>query len=103
MAASAILLVDVGVASGGPAALGLSRCRPYGLAFLDYKTQGMGGVEVCGHLRRVHADTVGVPVTAFAADATVHAASRAGIRQVLSRPVESGRLIPLIEEVAGTP
>jgi hypothetical protein len=102
MAASAILLVDVGVASGGPAALGLSRCRPYGLAFLDYKTQGMGGVELWGRLRRPHADTVGVPATACAG-ATAHAASRGGIRQTLSGPVESGRLIPLIEEVAGTP
>ena len=87
MAASAIFLVDADVASDGPAALELSRHHPSGLAFLDYKTQGMGGVEVCGHLRRVHADTVGVPVTAFAADATVHAASRAAIRQVLSKPV----------------
>jgi CheY-like chemotaxis protein len=101
MATSAILLVDVGLVCGGPAALELSRRHPYGLAFLDYKTQGMGGVELCGHLKPVHPDTVGVLVTAFAAGATAHAASRAGIRQVLSRPVESGRLIPLIEGVAG--
>jgi len=101
MAASAILLVDV--AYDGPAARILSRRHPYGLALLDYKMQGMDGVELCGHLKRVHADTVGVLVTAFAAAATVHAASRAGIRQVLSKRVEFGRLIPLIEEVAGTP
>ncbi len=46
---------------------------------------------------------MGVLVTAFAADATVEAASRAGIRRVLPKPVDFGRLIPLIEEVAGTP
>jgi DNA-binding NtrC family response regulator len=103
MAASAILRVDVGVACGGPAARELSRRHPSGLAFLDYKTQGMGGVGLRGRLKRPHADTVGVPGTAFAAGATAHAASRAGIRQALSRPVESGRLIPLLEEVAGTP
>jgi CheY-like chemotaxis protein len=121
MAASAILLVDddpdtcaslsdiisdlgyrVDVADDGPAALELPRRHPYGLAFLDYKMQGTDGVELCGHLKRVHADTVGVPVTAFADDATAHAASRAGIRQVLSKAVEFGRLIPLIEEVGGT-
>jgi CheY-like chemotaxis protein len=84
MAASAILLVDVDVAYDGPAALELSRRYPYGLALLDYKLQGMDGVELYGHLRRVHADTVGVLVTSFAADATIHAASRAGIRQILS-------------------
>jgi CheY-like chemotaxis protein len=99
MAASANLLVDV--AYDGPAALELSPRHPYGLASLDYKTQGMDGVEFCGHLKRAPADTVGVPVMASAADATVHAASRAGMRQVLSEPVDFGRLIPLIEEVAG--
>jgi CheY-like chemotaxis protein len=102
MVASANLRVDVHVASGGPAALGLSRRRPSGLAFLDYKTQGTGGVELCGRLKRPHADTVGVPATAWAA-ATARAASRAGIRQAHSRPVESGRLIPLMKEVTGTP
>jgi CheY-like chemotaxis protein len=122
MAASAILLVDddhdtcaslsdvisdlgyrVDVAHDGPAALELCRRQPYGLAVLDYKLPGMDGVELYGHLKRVRADTVGVLVTAFAADATAQAAARAGIRQVLPKPVSFGRLIPLIEEVAGTP
>jgi hypothetical protein len=34
---------------------------------------------------------VGVLVTAFAADATVHAASRVASRQILSKPVDLGR------------
>ena len=38
-----------------------------------------------------------------AADATLHSAAEAGIRQVLPKPVDFGRLIPLIEEVAGPP
>jgi CheY-like chemotaxis protein len=46
MAASAILLLDV--AYDGPAALELSRRHPYGLALLDYKMQGMDGVELAG-------------------------------------------------------
>jgi CheY-like chemotaxis protein len=99
MAASATLLVDV--ASDGPAAQERSRRHPSGLAFLDYQMQGMDGVELCVHLRAVRADPVGVLVTAFAA--TVHAASRAAIRQVLSELVEFGRLIPPIEEVEAAP
>jgi CheY-like chemotaxis protein len=99
MAASAIPLVDV--ASDGPAARERSLRHPSGLAVLNYKMQGMDSVELCGHLQGVRADPVGVLATAFAA--TVHPASRAGIRQVLSEPVELGRLLPRIEEVAGTP
>jgi hypothetical protein len=45
---------------------------------------------------------VRVLVTVLAAGAVVLAASRAGSRQVPSKPVEFGRLIPLIEEVAET-
>jgi hypothetical protein len=63
----------------------------------------MDGVEIYGHLKWVRADTVGVLVTAFAAQATIRSAAEAGIRRVLPRPVDFGRLIPLIEEVAGTP
>jgi CheY-like chemotaxis protein len=122
MPAAAILLVDddrdscaslsdiitdlgyrVGVAYDGPAALALSRQHQYGLALLDYKMPGMDGVELYGHLKQVRAETVGVLVTALVADATAAAAARAGIRHVLPKPVDFGHLLPLIEEVAGTP
>jgi hypothetical protein len=101
MAASVILLVDADVGNNSPAALTLSRHHPFRLAILDYKVQGTDGAEFYGHLNRVHADTVGVLVTAFAA-ATVHAASR---RRPAGpcRAGGAGRLIPLIEEFAGTP
>jgi CheY-like chemotaxis protein len=91
----------VDVAHDGPAALELSRRKPYGLALLDFKLPGMNGVEVYGHLKQVRADTVGVLVTGFASDATIHAAVQAGIGQVVPKPVHVGHLIPLIEEVVG--
>jgi CheY-like chemotaxis protein len=122
MAASAIPLVDddrdtcatlsdilsdlgyrVAVAFDGPAALELSRRQPYRLALLDYMMPGRDGLELYGHLKRVRADTVGILVTAADAADTVQAAARAGIRRVLPKPVDFGRLIPLIEEVAGAP
>ena len=121
MAATAILVVDddqdtcaslsdiitdlgyrVDVAYDGPTALDLSRRRPYGLALLDYKMPGMTGVGLYGRLKQVCAETVGVLVTAFAAEDTLRAAAKAGIRRVLPKPVDFGHLIPLIEEVAGT-
>jgi DNA-binding NtrC family response regulator len=120
MAASAILLVDddhdtcaslsdilsdlgycVGVAHDSPAALDQSRRPPYGLAVLDSKMPGVDGVVLSGHLRPVRADTVGAPVASAAEAATIQAPDRAGIRRALPKPVDFGRLIPLIEEVTG--
>jgi CheY-like chemotaxis protein len=122
MVASSILLVDddrdtcaslsdvisdmgyhVDVAYDGPAALQLTKRHGYGLALLDFKLPGMNGVEHYCHIKRVRADTVGILVTAFAADGTLKAAVGAGIRRVLAKPVDFGSLLPLIEEVAGRP
>jgi CheY-like chemotaxis protein len=120
MDASALLLVDdnhdpcailfdilsdlgyrVDVAYDGPTALERSRRHPCGLALLDYKMPGTDDLGLYGHLKQVRADTLGV--LAFAADATIPEANRAGIRPILPKPVNFGHLIPLIEKVAGTP
>jgi CheY-like chemotaxis protein len=90
-------------AHDGFTALELSERNPYCLALLDYKMPGMDGVELYGHLKQVQTETVGVLVTGFAADDTIQAAVRAGIRHVLPKPVDFGQLIPLVEDVAGTP
>jgi two-component system, NtrC family, response regulator HydG len=122
MAASPVLLVDddpdtcaclsdvladlgyaVDVAHDGPAALELSGRRGYGLALLDYKLPGMDGVQLYGHLKRLRATTVGVLVTGFASAETARAATGAGIRRVLPKPVDFAQLLPLIQEVAGRP
>lgn len=46
---------------------------------------------------------MGVLVTAFAAEGTVDTALGAGMRQVVDKPVDFGRLLPLIQEVVGQP
>jgi CheY-like chemotaxis protein len=60
-------------------------------------------VELYSHLKHVRAETAGILVTAFAGDATLQAAAEAGMRRVLPKPVNFNHLIPIIEEVAGTP
>jgi len=122
MAASDILLVDdaqdsctslsdviwdldhqASRAYDGLAARELSRRYTSGLALLDYRSPGTDGVELDGRLQQVQPGTAGVRVTGFAAEATVRAATQANIRQVMPTPVDLGRPIPPIEEVAGGP
>ena len=77
----------------GPAARELSRRYTSGLALLDYRSPGTVGVERDGRLQRVPPGTAGISVTCFAVVATV--------QHVMPMPVDLGRPIPPIEEVAG--
>jgi DNA-binding NtrC family response regulator len=84
----------------GPAARELSRRYTSNLALLNYWSPDTNGVELYGRLKQVQPGTAGVRVTGFAAEATVRAATQDSIRQVLPMPVDLGRPIPPIEEVA---
>jgi DNA-binding NtrC family response regulator len=101
------VLTDLGyqvdVADGGRSALALASRGGYGLALLDYRMPDMDGVEVFVRLREARPGVVGVLVTGFAADETVAAATRAGVRRVVPKPVDFGRLLPLVEEAVGRP
>ena len=120
MAASSILVVDddrdtcasmsdiiadlgyqVDVAYDGPAALEHFKRQSYRLALLDFKMPGMTGIDVYRRLKQEGAETVGILVTAFAASETINDAMDAGMRQVMPKPVDFVRLVPIIKEVAG--
>jgi CheY-like chemotaxis protein len=89
----------VDTANDGLAALELSQRNLYRLALLDYKMPGMDGLELCRRLRASRpAVEVGL-VTGWASTATTAAASEAGVRRVLPKPIVFGVLIPLVEEV----
>lgn len=100
-AAMADILADlgysVGVAYDGPAALECYQRKAFRLALLDYKMPGMDGLEVSRRLKGSQPPPAVVLVTAFAPDAA--AAAEAGIRQVLTKPVNFGVLLPLVHEV----
>lgn len=106
-AALSDVLADLGygvdVADGGRSALELVSRNGYGLALLDYRMPDMDGVELFVRVRETHADVVGVLITTLAADETLAAARAAGVREVLLKPVDFGRLLPLVEQAVGPP
>ncbi len=101
------ILTDFGyrvdVAHGGTAALELIPEGGYGLAVLDFKMPDMDGVELYRRIRRTSSGVVGILVTAFASRETEAAAREAGVRRVVPKPVDVGRLLPLVEEAVGKP
>jgi CheY-like chemotaxis protein len=101
------ILTDLGyqvdTALDGFAALELARKKPYDIALLDLKMPSMDGLTLYRELRKLCSETVAVVVTAYASKATAEEALAAGAWQVLAKPVDLRRLLPLVDEALGQP
>ena len=101
------ILTDIGyhveVAHDGPSALQRVRRRHYDIAILDLKMPGMDGLTLYREIRKLRPETVAIVVSAYAAPETAAQALDAGAWQVLPKPVDSTRLLGLLEEAAGQP
>ena len=99
------ILTDLGyqvdTALDGFAALELVRNKPYDIALLDLKMPGMDGLTLYRELRKLRSSTVAIVVTAYASKAMAEEVLAAGAWQVLAKPVEVRRLLPLVDEALG--
>jgi two-component system response regulator PhoP len=91
----------VDVANDGESALALLRQHPYDLAVVDYQMPRMNGVELFRLARSEQPDLRGVFLTAYANINTVFPAIEAGVERVLAKPLDSGELIRLAQEMVG--
>lgn len=95
------ILADLGyaveVAHSGEAALDLAKRHPFDLALIDLRMPGMGGLAFHRLLRRLRPETVAILVTAYASREAEREAALEGAVQVLAKPVNLNRLLPLIE------
>ena len=92
----------VDMAYDGPDALELFGRHKYRLAILDFKMPGMDGLELCRRLKKLQPSIVVLLVTAFSSIATTGAATEAGVRCSLLKPVNLSVLMPLVKEAVGT-
>jgi DNA-binding NtrC family response regulator len=101
------ILSDLGyhvdTANDGFAALELVKKNDYDIALLDLRMPGMDGVELYRRIREVSAGTVAIVVTAYASSDTAKSARSAGAWQILSKPVNIGKLLNLVTEALDTP
>ena len=100
------ILMDLGytvdTAHDGPGALELSERHQYRLALLDYNMPGMDGVELCRRLKNSQRSVVVALITAFSSIAETGAATEAGVRRCLLKPVNFSVLMPFVEEAVGS-
>ena len=101
------ILTDLGyqvdVAHDGLAALELVRQKPYDVALLDLKMPGIDGLTLYREIKKVRAGTVAIVVTAYAGGDITSEALAAGTWQVLAKPVDSFKLLKLVDEALGQP
>jgi DNA-binding NtrC family response regulator len=101
------ILTDLGyeveIANDGFSALEMARKKRYEIALLDLKMPGMDGLTLYRELRKLCSETVAIVVTAYASKATAEEALAAGAWQVLAKPVDLERLLPLVDEALGQP
>ena len=101
------ILTDMGysveIAHDGPSALGMVRQRPFDVALLDLKMPGMDGLTLYREIKKLRSGTVAIIVTAYATGETAAQALQAGAWRVLSKPVDLGQLMPLVEEASQQP
>lgn len=93
----------VDTALSGRAALELVRRKRYDVALLDLKMPGMDGLALYREIRKLQPDTVGLIVTAYASAGTADDALRAGAWQVLAKPLDLSKLLPLVDDVIHQP
>ena len=94
---------EVATAHNGRDALTLVEQGAFDVALLDFKMPGMDGLTLYREIRQRNAGTVGIIVTAYATGETAEQALHAGAWRVLSKPVDVGRLMPLVQQAAHQP
>lgn len=94
---------SVETALDGAAALALVQQRPFDVALLDFKMPGMDGVTLYREIKKVRPDLVAILVSAHASREIQQSARDAGTWKFLSKPVDPGHLLPLVEEAVGQP
>ncbi|HEX3657570.1 MAG TPA: response regulator [Pirellulales bacterium] len=101
------ILTDLGyqvdTANDGEAALALVAQQPYDVALLDLKMPGMDGLELYRRIKALRSGTVAIVVTAYATSETAKAALDAGAWQVLSKPVDFGHLLKMVNDAIEQP
>ena len=96
------ILTDFGftvdIANRGQEALDLFKGHPYRLALLDFKLPDINGIELFQRMRQIRGSIEGLLVTAYSSKEMTVAALAAGLRHVISKPVDVTQMMSLIEQ-----
>ena len=87
---------DVYTAKSGSDALAILNTHPVNVLLTDVIMQEMNGVELYLATREAHPDLITIFMTAYAADDLIQQGMRAGVKTVLTKPIDMDFLIYLL-------
>ncbi|MGE5193937.1 MAG: response regulator [Deltaproteobacteria bacterium] len=101
------ILTDLGyavqTAYDGQSALDLVKRTTFDVALLDFKMPGMNGLALYREIKRLSPATVAIMISAYMSGMSSEEARRAGTWKVLSKPVDIGQVLPLVDEALHQP
>jgi two-component system, NtrC family, response regulator HydG len=101
------ILTDLGyevtTAFDGKAALELVKQRGFDVALLDLKMPDIDGLTLYRRIKEIRAGTVAIIVTAYAGSVTAEEVTAAGALQILPKPVDVTKLLPLVAQTLDQP
>jgi DNA-binding NtrC family response regulator len=101
------ILTDMGyevtTAFDGKTALELVQQRGFDVALLDLKMPDMVGLTLYRRIKEIRAGTVAIIVTAYAGSLTSEEVTAAGALQILPKPVDMAKLLPLVTQSLDQP
>ncbi len=96
------ILQDVGYevdeAADGASALRLIRQHEYGVALLDFKMPGMDGAALAEEIKQTRPELAAIMITAYSGGTAARRVVENGTVQLLRKPVEVGRLLPMVRQ-----
>ena len=73
----------------------------YDLCLLDFRMPGLDGVQLYQRAQVYHPKLRAIMITAFAGDDGIERATKAGVWQVLQKPVDVPHLLSMVQEAVG--
>lgn len=92
---------DVTVANDGFAAVALVEKAFFDIALMDIKMPGMNGVEAYKRIKMISPKIEAIMMTGYSDEVLIKEAISEGAREVISKPIDLGRLMALIEAIIG--
>lgn len=92
---------DVVSACDGESALNSLKSQRYNLVILDYKLQGIDGLQVLEQVQQIDSDLIAIMISGFGSEETKQKARQLGVYEFLDKPFDVENMLNVIKKAIG--